>query len=205
MEILTKQEFAAKCGKTTKWLSNYITRGKIAVVGEKIDITIPINSEFLTKWATKNDAPPTKNDAQQLTDNTSNNFQNQKNSVDGKSMAQIERDKKIADLEKTLVETRLKLMQEQQKKGENIPTDQVKMIVTHLSKSFTTKFHQAADNFLMEIGKKKDLSREEMAQMRGALISVINEASTVAVEEAKRNIKAAQNETAIKKGVGEHG
>lgn len=205
MEILTKQEFAAKCGKTTKWLSNYITRGKIAVVGEKIDISIPINSEFLTKWATKNETPLPQNDSEKLNDNTSDNTQTTKSSVNGKSIAQIERDKKIADLEKTLVETRLKLMQEQQKKGENIPTDHVKMIVTHLSKSFTTKFHQAADNFLMEIGKKKALSREEMAEMRGALIAVINEASTVAVEEAKRNIKTAQKDVAIKKGVGEHG
>lgn len=204
MEKVSKHDFAIKCGKTTKWLSNYIGRGNIAVVGDQIDIDIPINAEFLRKWAAKKEEIPVQKliiDTKKLVAGEEKN----KNTAPGKSISQIEREKKIADLEKTLVETRLKLMQEQQKKGENIPTDHVKMIVTQLSKSFTTKFYQAADNFLMEIGKKKDLSREEMAEMRGALIAVINEASTVAVDEAKRNIKAAVNETSIKKGIGEHG
>ena len=194
MNLVSKKEFSQLTGLPTNRLSVEISRGKIAIVGDKIDLDTPLNQQFLQKYKEKSVEVVSK--VVSVTKSTGQFPANEIKNIDNL--------KKAAETDRIELDIELKKLKIAKEKGQNIPTDHVKIIVSQLGKSFISKFHIACDNFLMEIGKKKDLSRQEMAEMRGALINVINEASTLAVEEAKRAVRILQKETINKRGVGDH-
>jgi len=194
MNLVSKKEFSILVGLPTNRLSVEISRGKIAMVGDKIDAEYPLNKEFLEKYTEK----------KVIIQSVKPNLKNVESQFAGTDLKNIDNIKKVSETNRIDLDIELKKLKIAKEKGQNIPTDQVKIIVAQLSKSFISKFHIACDNFLMEIGKKKDLSRAEMAEMRGALIGVINDASTTAVEEAKRSVRVLQKETMNKRGIGDH-
>ena len=99
--------------------------------------------------------------------------------------------------------TRIALLKEEKMIGASIPTELVKMVFAQHSKSITSAFHTGADNFLMEISKTKGLNRNELAEMRGALILIINKAVDKSIEESKKSISNIVQEFSVKKEVGE--
>lgn len=194
------------CGKPQNWLSNYLVRGKLATVGDKIDLDHPINKEFLEKWQEKStgEVVEVSETAPVIQAEGSKKGDVGSKKSGYRSLNDIEREKKEADLELVRVATRLKLLDEQKKAGENVPTEGVKVIISQLTKSLITNFHVAAENFLVEIAKLKDLSNEELATMRGRLVQGINSSSDRAIEQAKVQVKQLVKEISIKRGVGEH-
>lgn len=211
MPLHTKKAFAALCGLSTGNLSNYAARKKIIYTNDFVDDSIEPNLSFLKTrrkqiMADVPEYPPgiikTKTDRQPVAnqpppETTPNQFMRT-------AQHELERIKTAAQIEKLEVETRLKLLIEQQKKGENIPTEIVKTIMAQLSKSFISKFQSAAENILLEIGKTKSLTRAEIAQIRGRLIFIINDGTTAAVVDAQKQMRHVIRDLAIKRGIGEH-
>jgi UTP:GlnB (protein PII) uridylyltransferase len=88
--------------------------------------------------------------------------------------------------------------------GEVIPTDLVKVIFNTHSASIVTSFKNGADQFLIEISKFKDLNKSEVSQLRGKLITIINNSVKQAVSASSKSIKSIVDEFTVKKEVGEH-
>jgi hypothetical protein len=216
MPLHTKKAFAALCGLTTGNLSNYAARKKIIYTGDFIDDSIEPNLSFLKTRQKQPIVPvfeyPPGIDKMKLSRKTTPPIQSIPESTPAPTQSpgyktaqhELERIKTAAQIEKLEVETRLKLLIEQQKKGENIPTEIVKTIMAQLSKSFISKFQSAAENILLEIAKTKSLSRAETAQIRGRLIFIINDGTTAAVVDAQKQMRNVIRDLSIKRGIGEH-
>lgn len=198
MGLVSKSEFAKMCGLPTNRLSVEIKRGKVSMTGDKIDLDTPINQQFLQKYQEKKGVQPATKEpgAKDVTEGS--------REMSAGDMRNIDNIKKVEEVERIRVDTRIKKIKEKQLQGQNIPTEIVKSIVTQLAKSFTARFHISCDNFLMEIGKRKDLTRKEIADIRGSLIEIINDGVNKSVDETKKALKALISETSGKRGVGEH-
>lgn len=108
------------------------------------------------------------------------------------------------DIEKKVVEIKLKKLEHQKKLGELVPTDLVRSLFVQHSKSIMSAFHDEADNFLMEISKEAGLTREQLAKMRGRLVLKINQGVENALKESKKALQAIVEEYKSLRGVGEH-
>lgn len=218
MALHTKKEFAAMCGLTTGNLSNYAMRkpAKVIYSGDYVDDSIEPNKSFLAKRiAVKGtvekiekkqegiEQKPIKIPNIQLATIQKPDEPNVKPAKTG-SKGTLYEVKTEAEIEKIKVDTRLKVLQEQFKKGQNMPTDAAKVMIAQLGKAYISKFNSAADNLLMEIAKTKDMTRTEMALMRNRLAEIVNEASVSSVEEAKKYMRAVLKEISVQRGVGEH-
>lgn len=118
--------------------------------------------------------------------------------------SELERQKKLADLIKVEADTRLALLKEEKMMGLSIPTDLVKSLIAQLSKSLVSSFKDGADNFLIEISKRKALDINEQSELKKSLVTIINSSSFKAIEESKKTMKSIVNTYSDKKEVGEH-
>lgn len=212
MTCYSRIDFARLCGVESRHLSNYIKRGKVVLTGELVDDKHPTNSSFLQKRREKILQIETvyeieEKPQQALQTEKKINIQPvipDKQPKQNLTQYQLEAEIKKADLAKKEVDTRIALLKEEKLMGVSIPTDLVKVVIANLSKSIISAFKDGADNFLIEISKRKSLSISEIAECRGELIKIINTSSTRAISESKRNVKSIINEYSVKRGVGEH-
>ncbi len=209
-----KLEFANVCGLTPGNLYNYIKRGKVIVDAEtdEIDVSLPTNKHFLEKRKARIEAnkvaeyegerpPAAKINGVTIVPNPEGTDKHVKKD----SLFNLEMDQKTLNLEKAKEEIELLKLKKEKAQGIVIPTDQVKMIFAQHSKSVTVAFYNGADNLLMKIAKMKGLNRNELAEIRGELIDIINLAVKESIEESKKGIRNIVMEYSEKKGVGEHG
>ena len=199
MAIYTKKEFAEKCGFTTKILAVHILRGKLTVNNNMIDDSDLQNSFFLKKYSGVIRTPKEVSlevEAEPKTEKT-------KEAQPENQRFNLETEKKSLDIEKITEEIKLLKVKTSKASGEVIPTEVVRMVFAQHFKSLTAAFQNAADNLLMDIQKMKNLSREEVAHLRGQLVIVVNGAIDEGVKESKKSISNIVQEYSDKKGVGE--
>ncbi len=208
MALYTRKQFQDLCGVDRAYLAVYVKRGKLILTGEMIDDTIPQNKDFLDRQISKLKAASNSQEksipAQQVIKNDEPGENNQQLRHNfSKNNVALDLELKNADLAKKEVDTRIALLKEEKLRGTVIPTDIVKVVFTQHFKSVTSAFHQAADNLIVNIAKKKDLNREEVADIRGILIEIINEAVKDSIDESKNSITNIIAEYSDKKGIGE--
>ena len=119
-------------------------------------------------------------------------------------MSQMAMQKDQLDIEKKVIEIKLKKLDHQKKLGELVPTELVRTLFVQHSKSIMSAFHDEADNFLMEISKEAGLTREQLAKMRGKLVLKINQGIENSLKESKKSLHAIVEEYRMLRGVGEH-
>lgn len=205
MALYTRKQFYELCGIGKSHLNVYISRSKVILDGELIDDNNPTNKLFLAKCLEKKQAnveskPQPKVNIPQVENSGDQIIQK---SIPDKNINELERALKEAELKKKEVDIQLALLKEEKLRGVVIPTDIVKVVFSQHFKSITSAFHQAADNLIVNIAKKKDLDREEVAQIRGELIEITNLAINDSVDNSIKNIKNIVAEYSEKKGVGE--
>lgn len=224
MALLTKKEFRELCQVKSDSMRVYVQRGKIILSGDYIDDSIPQNQDFLKKRLDK-----LKRDLEVFKEDEQEEPESEKAKItpipkikppilpkidppnvaapelfdENLSGYELEKRKKALDIEKITEEISLLQIRKEKQQGIVIPTELVKMIFAQHSKSIVSSFHNAADSFLIQIGKKKSLTREEMALFRGKLVDVINVAVEDSITESKAAIKNLIAEYAEKRGVGE--
>ena len=120
------------------------------------------------------------------------------------AMSQMAMQKDQLDIEKKVIEIKLKKLDHQKKLGELVPTELVRTLFVQHSKSIMSAFHDEADNFLMEISKEAGLTREQLAKMRGKLVLKINQGIENSLKESKKSLHAIVEEYRMLRGVGEH-
>lgn len=224
MAFLSKKEFSDLCGIPTNALAVYVKRKKVVLSGEFVDDTLPKNKAFLKKKSVAKKRKSVATDSKPKTESKKQNSNNlpknpapnlpvyKKDPPEPKpQITDPEPDSTfLLEQEKlTLQNTQLERANEiaqikiEKLRGDVIPTDIVKNTFMQHFKSITTSFHQGADNVLIKIAQKYDLSRQEVANYRGELISIINDCVKDAVEESKKSIQNIVNEYSQVKGVGE--
>lgn len=231
MAFHTKKDFAALCMIPTNALSVYIKRGKVIVKNELISDSVTENAEFLKKMQAKGPSSafissnlseksaeipaetPQKQQPQALKKEKTNKdfLENDPQSPvsgstdrSGLSNWQLERERLLADIAKKEVDTRIAVLKEEKMLGANIPTDLVKGVVANLTKTFIASFKDGADFFIIEISKRKSLSAQESAELKGRLVEIINSASNKAINDTRKNLTIIIDQASVKKEVGEH-
>jgi hypothetical protein len=208
MALHKRSDFAKLCGLSTGNLSNYIGRGKVLLSGDWIDDAIPQNASFLKKWQGKSTPASVVEPSQSVINTPPPEITGKSPVVASPDPAKVlqydlENQIKKADLEKRQRENRLLQLKIDKLNGILIPTDLVKIVFTQHFKSVTTAFQQAADNLLMEIAKKADLSTNQVAELRGAYVNIINQAVNNSIDESTSHIDNIVFEYSEKLGRGE--
>jgi hypothetical protein len=210
MAFYPKKEWCELCGVTVGNLHNYINRGKTIMTADGMfDDSEPKNALFLKTRlellsGKSNEVKEDKAEkAKEPKKSTTKAEPKAKESGDGDSYS-LERRLKKQELLKKEAETRLLNLKEEKLKGEHMPTEMVKSIVVQLSQSFITAFKDSMEDFITIVGKSKGMNVNEIAEYRGKLSKMINQASVKSVDIAKKSINNIVNEYAVKREVGEH-
>lgn len=216
MALYTMKEFADLCGLSLANLSTYKSRNKIELTDGKVDDQKDINASFLKHQLSKKGKLSTENTVKttEIPDNTATSDQiltNKRNKstaassteTGNGSLHQLNIKKKALEIEKISEETELLKKKNEKMEGELIPTG----IVTELLKlhftSATNQFKNSIENILTEWTKRKDFTREELAELRGHLTGELNNSITKSVKESQRNLNKVLEEFSLRKGVGE--
>ena len=196
-----RKDIVKMCGISQAYISVCIKRGALILNKNKeIDTEQPINQEFidkrmLSKKQKENpstESPPEKQPAMGKGSLVvvSPSVSSDENEIILKKKYGIDLEIKDIELKKKKQEVELKSIQLDKAKGKVIPTDLVKDVMSQQFKSVTIAFHQGADNFILKISKRVDLSADDRASLRNELIDIINESSSNAMKEGKKMIKS---------------
>jgi hypothetical protein len=208
MALYKQSEFAALCGISAAALSVNKNRGKVVVVDNLVDDTNQVNMEFLRRHLEKKGPAPVVSDYHdkeypptQAKTKPQRQPREQAIATDhsGMSYNELEKEKKRVDIK--LVEERTELLRKQNEKiaGESLPTDMVKALFAQHFKSVTMAFKHSIDRIITDIAKKKDLTPEEVADIRGKLTANLNTAVKDAVLESKKTVAQIASSVVVKK------
>jgi len=212
MPLFTKKQFATMCDMPTNRLSIYIGRNKVQLTDDLIDSDLEINKYFLEKHAVnsvpqqqnpekKPQAKSTKKDSQSNNSDASGTINTDPSQKS--SLFALDQRLKVLEAKKREKEIELLNIKEQKLRGEAIPTDLVKIIFGQHFKSIGTTFKNATETIITNIGKKKALNVNEIAELRSVLNGILNDAISESIQESKKNIKNIVEEYSVKRGVGE--
>jgi hypothetical protein len=210
---LTRKQFSEISGVNSDKLCVYIRRGKLVMSGKLIDTSIKQNAEFLAKWQLKNDiksknplalAVKIPTDQLELTEPKDDSLNISDSLSESSSEDALTRANKYAQLKSKEIEIRLKLIDEEKKRGELVPTEHVKSIIGTQARAITTAFKDALELLIVRISAKKQLTLDETASVRGEMVEVLNGAIDAAVNESKKTLSKIIKEFSETKSVGEH-
>lgn len=214
MPYYSQSEIARIVGKSNAYISTYTKRGKLVKSGTVYDTDIPENRDFLlgfgidpskpivippkvsktkptskkeTKTVSKKDSDPKIEKPKRKTLRSAPVIEAPKNQ-DQDSKYQADLVKKNADIEYKEAQTEKIRLEIARLRGENIPIDLVTNLVRELSSSLIKSYKEGAENIVTEMAHRTKMDPEMEAQMRGKLVSVINEAHNRAIDVAKKKV-----------------
>jgi hypothetical protein len=194
MAIYKKGEFAKMCGIGASAVTNAINRGHLKDDNGRIDTSLPINYDYMMIARARNGLSDLIHDNPNSVLSKIKAAQSEpvekKPASDSDGAYDLERKKKLADLEKKNVDIRIALLTEQRLKGESIPTQLVKELINQLSKSFLESYRDKSEQLVINISHKNKLSAERTAEMKGELIKAINRSHDDAITEAMTSLKS---------------
>jgi predicted transcriptional regulator len=203
--IKTISQFAEMVGVQPSYVSMYIKRGKIHSVDKKIDITNPTNVAFINNFRSKNEnKQPKKTENKSVKKTTSKkppqkiqpiiktDYQstNTNPSTDNYDVVSLDNQKKQEEINKKKLEVEKLKLTNARLRGEMIPTELVKNLITNFSASIIKSYREGSDRLLMEISHMKRLTLEEDALMKGELIKIINDSHDVAINETMKSLES---------------
>jgi len=209
MPRLTQPEFAEKCGIGLNYLSVNKKRSKV-VVDEHgfVDDMNPINQLFLQKCLSR----PKKVSSEAVEEIT---IPEKKKKKDKKlendefsrqnTLIKLQEEKGTLDIQVKNNSIQLQRLEIQKKKGELVPTESVKNLIIKHSESIKTSYSEASDNLIVIISHKKQLSSEEIADIRSQFVKIVNKAIDNAISFTLAGLKNVVTEYSQKRGVGQHG
>lgn len=204
MPIVDKKEFSKLCGKPVNKLWTYIDRGKIILLGDgKLDTNDPRNKAFLEKWAARTDTN-TPIQTPTILESKIQPTQPQEQS-EGQSYTESERQLKYLDTIKRQKEIEKLEIEIQKKKGEVVPSELIKPVFLQHNQSIITEFKNATDEIIRIFSKKRSLTVEEVAEIKGETTETINNAINKATFSTVKAVESIVSEHSERKAIGEHG
>ncbi len=211
MAIYSKKEFSSLCGIETKNLSNYINRKNVIATKDGfIDDSVDKNRAFLAKRRSKSSQKKimttvskiekNKKTVQTEDESDENSFSD---SHEGQTLEESQRHLKYLDTQKRLKEIEKLEIEIAKKKGEVIPSELIGPCVLQHNQSIITEFKNTADEIIRIIAKKKSLSVNEMAEIKGDLVVCINTSIQKATTLTANTIENIISDYSEKRGIGE--
>lgn len=208
MSLLTKREFAAKCGMPTKSLAVYVLNRKVVYTSDDwINDQVEPNKSFLAKYARKAQAKgkialPVYEDSPATPEKKIPTTKEADQPII--SYTNLETEKLKQQIEKLKNENRKLALNNEKTLGNFIPTEHAIILITQLSEAIHLAWENELEDFIKKFAAKNQLTREEITHLKKEKINSTNISRERAVKEAKKTLKRFQNETSISRGVGEH-
>lgn len=219
MAVYTKKEFAELCKQQTNYLSVQISRGKVKLNDAgKIDTEDLHNKAYLEKIFGRMDfvpkaavpkpakkAPELQGEDFEGDDEEDMSMNELLNDPNRKNLAypELERIYKYLQGRKIEKEMEVKQIEIEKKKGVVVPSELIKPVFLQHNQFIVTEFKNATDEIIRMIAKKKNLSVNEVAEIRGALTDTINESINKATISSQKNVTNLINDFSDKRGVGQ--
>lgn len=216
MALIDRVEFCKTYEISAAYLKVNIDRKKIILTGNVIDSKLPENSDWIKKRVAKLEEEARQ--AGEKGTNTSTSIQETKAS-DQKSTVKITTTPRSTnngpskyDKEEDLLELEIesqKLKNEQLRlkneklTGEMIPTELVRNLFIHHTKSIITEFKNGGELLIKILASKKDFTLEEQTELRAELKDIINKSTNKAVDETEGTLENIISEYQNKKDQGE--
>lgn len=199
MTVYTRKEFCELTRLKSNKLSIYISRKKVIPLADGcIDGNDPRNVAFLQKHSASNEHP--SGPEPQQTINIATETTPQESTTD---YAALDRQKLSAQVEKLNQEVRLLKIKEEKLKGQVVPSEVIMPIFLQHNQSILTSVKNESDDFVRLFSKKRDLTGDEVAKIKGDLVEWFNRAMSSASSLSKIAITDVVKNFAITKGVGE--
>ncbi len=201
MALYKQGEFAQKCGITPAYLTMYRKRGKVVLTDDgMVDEGNATNALFMQKCLTrpkkepkevvatvsepkpKKEVRPKKAPEARISE--------KKSEADTKADERFDLDtaKKKIEIKKLERESMLADMEHERKVGKLLPTEPVQSLLIHTIKNYTVAFKQAADKILMDFANRAKMNRNEIAELKGELITAINRAADQGLSDSKKSV-----------------
>lgn len=189
MALLSRKEFAEKCGVSPSYLNNYIRRGKVVLKNNKVDPNDPDNEDFYYKRINGSEPPPRKEKKPELpTELTPEEKEEQE-----RKRREADR-RQDATVKKLEAEARLKQLQAAKLSGEAMPLNIAMDIIQQLSQSFITGFNGFCENLVLKISHEARLTKEQTADLRKSILNGMNVSIDNSVEQAKIDLQKMSDE-----------
>lgn len=202
MALFKKAEFAAECGVSRAHVSMAIKRTKVIVGADgMIDSENPINRLYKDSCAqnaaekgkpekvaetSKKRAPlPGKSKAASKKPERQENPELQERISEKFTIDRLEKQSRIAKIN---LEAELMQMKQRKLSGQLMPTDMVFNLIRQLSQSMLVGFSNGLDALVTDVAKSAKLDRNEVAEMRKRVRSMINKVIDNSIDDAKRNV-----------------
>lgn len=204
MPFFSQTDFAKMIGKSNAFVSTYIKRGKIIKSGDVIDTKVQQNIDILMKYGVdvvSINGVVSNQPGKERNVKVEKPQPIQQNEKERRIVApepppntggqyQLDLDKKEAELEFKLVQTRIKLIEEAKLRGELVPVDEVSKLISMLSRSIIISYKESMDKFLIELSHRTKLTAKHSAEMKGQMIKLMNEAHDNAIDQAIKDLKS---------------
>lgn len=199
MALMSRAEFARKCRVSNAYIAVNVKpeRGKVVLTEDgKVDDTHPINVMFYETRRKRVVGEASPDGAEQPAPNVKPRRKAPKQESAPKpnprveERMQLENQKKQSEIEASAVRMALDQAKLDKLAGKLIPTDVVKKFLVQHFKSLADAFRNGAEVMITEFGKRKSMDRVEIAQLRGALIKVIQDSVDSGITETKRHVSA---------------
>ena len=203
MALLSRAEFARKCGVSNAYIAVNAKpdRGKVVLTEDgKVDDTHPINVMFYETRSKQVVGENSPDGTEQPLPSVKSRRKAQKQEFAPKpnprveERLQLENQKKQSEIEAAAVRMALDQAKLDKLAGKLIPTDVVKKFLVQHFKSLADAFKNGAEVMITEFGKRKSMDRVEIAQLRGALMKVIQDSVDSGITETKRHVSAIVSE-----------
>ena len=209
MALLTKKEFAHKCGMPTNQLSVAVGRDKKVILREDglIDDAEPTNALFFEMRQMKGKTIPkglapmpvfTRED-RQMGPVTNVQINNSSPS----EFLDLERQLKEKDLEKRKEEIIQLQLKNEKTSGSVVPLAVMQPLLMEYNRLLVNSYRYALDEFLTTIGKVAGLDNEQISWWRGEIVKTVNEASDKGITETIRQLQNIIIEYSNTRGAGE--
>jgi hypothetical protein len=205
MALHTKREFAAMCGLTTGNLTNYIKRGQVIASGDYIDDGIEGNRNFFLKRTKVSPNALLDGEVKEPEYNQDvPEVKEPESRLSKEEFIFLQQKKLLAEIAQKEAVTALNRVKLDKINGILMPTELVKIVFIQHNKSLLTELKNACENIVTLFAKKRDLSSQEIAEIRGEVIQALNEGMLKSAELSKKNINNIVAEYSETKEVGEH-
>lgn len=208
MAKLSKKEFAAMCGMTTKILSTNIIRKKVVVSDDgMIDLSDDKNTAFYHKNKKEETVeaqitvPAEKQSASILLKLSENKIDDDPSSVP--DYATSEKRLKYLDTLKRDEEIRKLRLQVEKMNGEVIPSAVIVPLFFQHNQSLMAAFKITMEDIIRTMGKRYGITPADVSEMRGVIIRGVNDAMVKAEETTVSALSGIVSEYQEKKSVGE--
>ncbi len=226
MALYTKRQFAELCGIFGKsqhaYISMNIKRGSIYPTGKMIDGSHIVNAAFIQSQKMLNETRLQKQkinvgakNPEKLESADAIKKENNSKPVKISNDADYARSKEFEEkqiqeqqmraleIEKKQEEIKLLKIKFDKANGLVVPTDLVQSTFSIHVKSLQNAFYNASEDLITRVSVKNNLSREWLADLRGQLIDIMNNAADEALSDGAKSIRNIVEEYKEVRGQGE--